>query len=126
MNVGEWTWTSEKVRGERWATNYKEHFKICQIGRHFVIKPSWEAHQPREGDLVIEIDPGGAFGTSQHASTRLVLTAMERVDRLHPPPRHVLDLGCGERHSFNRCGALMARLYRLGGGLRRGGRRYRP
>src|SRR5690606_19307690 len=56
--VGELT---EHVRLEEdWANAWKQHFHVLRIGRHFVIRPTWCEHTPREGDLVIDLDPGMA------------------------------------------------------------------
>ena len=66
------------VAEEDWAHAWKQYFKPQRIGERFVVKPTWEAFSPAPGDLVIEIDPGMAFGTGLHATTRLCLRALER------------------------------------------------
>ncbi|NOG50665.1 MAG: 50S ribosomal protein L11 methyltransferase [Chloroflexi bacterium] len=63
-----------------------------RIGRRFVVRPVWEDYTPEAGDLVIALDPGMAFGTGTHATTRLCLMSMEDLMR---PGLSVLDLGCG-------------------------------
>jgi ribosomal protein L11 methyltransferase len=77
-----------------WAEAWKVHFHVLRIGRRLVIKPSWRRHA-REGDeVVIDLDPGMAFGTGLHPTTRLCLEALEaRADRA--PLGRVLDAGCG-------------------------------
>ena len=95
LTVDPWSWRSEEVDPKTWQEAYKRYFTVNRIGRHFVIKPSWEAHETKPGELLIEMDPGMAFGTGLHASTRLVMHALERVARLGPSPQSVLDLGCG-------------------------------
>ncbi|GAK59681.1 ribosomal protein L11 methyltransferase [Candidatus Vecturithrix granuli] len=75
-----------------WAGQWKRFFKPIRIGKHLVIKPSWEKFEARPEDLIIEIDPGMAFGTGLHASTRLMLTLMEQYLR---PGNMVLDVGIG-------------------------------
>lgn len=75
-----------------WATQWKHFFKPVRIGKHLVIKPSWETFTAQPEDLIIEIDPGMAFGTGLHASTRLMLTLMEQYLR---PGNMVLDVGIG-------------------------------
>jgi ribosomal protein L11 methyltransferase len=92
---GPWTWRSTQVDPKSWLEAYKRYFKVNRIGRTFVIKPSWESYQPGPGELMIEMDPGMAFGTGLHASTQLVMHALERVARTGPAPQSVLDLGCG-------------------------------
>jgi len=86
------------VRNEDWANNWKVHFKPVRIGERLVIKPTWEEYQPLDGDLVIQIDPGMAFGTGAHPTTRMCLESLERIcfnasgGRL---PGAVLDVGTG-------------------------------
>jgi len=67
------------IQEEDWANNWKEHFKPCRIGSKLVIKPTWESFPAEEGDIVIDLDPGMAFGTGTHPTTRLCLEAMERI-----------------------------------------------
>jgi ribosomal protein L11 methyltransferase len=80
------------VREEDWAHAWKQFYKPMRIGRRVVLKPSWEEFAVGPDDLVIELDPGMAFGTGLHPSTRLCVTALE--DYLRPGDR-VLDLGTG-------------------------------
>lgn len=75
-----------------WANAWKEHFPPLRVGEHLVIKPSWRAWDAAPGDIVIELDPGMAFGTGLHPSTRLCLTLLERHLR---PGMRVLDQGSG-------------------------------
>jgi ribosomal protein L11 methyltransferase len=93
--IESWSWKSVDADPALWQEAYKRFFQINRIGRHVVIKPSWEKYASIPGDLVAEIDPGMAFGTGLHASTRLVLRAMERIARTGPNPNKVLDLGTG-------------------------------
>lgn len=67
------------VAEEDWATAWKQYFKPQRVGRHFVVRPTWETYEPQPGDRVILIDPGMAFGTGLHATTRLCLRALEDV-----------------------------------------------
>ena len=80
------------VAEEQWASAWKEHFQVTRIGGRFVIKPSWRDHQPQEGDVVIELDPGMAFGTGLHPTTQMCLLALEKHLRAGD---RVLDLGTG-------------------------------
>ncbi len=64
-------------RDEAWEDSWKQHFHPIHVGR-FVIRPSWEAYQPKDGDRVIDMDPGMAFGTGWHETTRLCLSLIER------------------------------------------------
>lgn len=78
-----------------WAEAWKEHFHVLRLGRRLVIKPSWRRHHRRTDDeVVIDLDPGMAFGTGLHPTTRLCLEALEaRADR--GPLGRALDVGCG-------------------------------
>jgi ribosomal protein L11 methyltransferase len=82
---------SERVE-EEWATAWKEHYHVHRVGRRLVIRPSWRPHEQQPDDLIIELDPGMAFGTGLHPSTQLTLAALE--DEVRPGMR-VLDLGVG-------------------------------
>jgi ribosomal protein L11 methyltransferase len=95
MRIQPWTWGTKQVDPAAWEDAYKKFFKTTKVGRHLVVKPSWESHRPEPGDLVLELDPGMAFGTGQHASTRLVIHAMERLAHQGFVPKTMLDLGCG-------------------------------
>ncbi|MCD6520253.1 MAG: 50S ribosomal protein L11 methyltransferase [Anaerolineae bacterium] len=77
---------------EDWAESWKAFFPPQHIGEHTVIVPTWHTYIPREGEVVIRLDPGMAFGTGLHASTRLCLIAIEQLLR---PGMHVLDVGTG-------------------------------
>jgi len=67
------------VKEEDWANNWKEYFKPVRIGRRVVIKPSSEEFAATAADLVLEVDPGMAFGTGTHPTTRLCLAALEQI-----------------------------------------------
>lgn len=79
------------IREEDWATGWRQHFTPTRIGRRLVIKPTWEPFAPEPGDVVIELDPGMAFGTGTHPTTRLCLEALEKLGRTGD----VLDVGTG-------------------------------
>ena len=95
QTVAPWNWSADPVSDEDWQEVYKQHFKVNRIGRYVVVKPSWETHEPRPQDLLVELDPGMAFGTGLHASTTLVVRAMERMAHNQPAPKSVVDLGTG-------------------------------
>lgn len=83
------------VGSEDWAQNWKQHFTAVRIGRRLVVKPSWEAFAAGEGDVMVTLDPGMAFGTGTHGTTRLCLEALAALfDRGERLPR-VLDVGTG-------------------------------
>ncbi len=80
------------VAEEDWATAWKQYFKPQKIGERFVVKPTWEEYAAAPNDVVIQIDPGMAFGTGLHATTRLCLLGLER--HLFPGAT-VTDVGTG-------------------------------
>ncbi len=80
------------VAEEDWAESWKEHFHVERFGERIVVVPSWRTYDARPGDAVLKLDPGMAFGTGQHETTRMCLEALERAVR---PGMRVLDAGCG-------------------------------
>lgn len=79
-----------------WAEAWKAFFPILRVGRRLVIRPTWRRHRARREDVVIALDPGMAFGTGLHPTTRLCLAALEPLaadGRL--AGARVLDVGCG-------------------------------
>lgn len=80
------------LKEEDWATAWKAYFKPVRIGTHFLIKPTWEQAEVQEGDVVLELDPGMAFGTGTHPTTSLCLGTLEDVIQ---PGQTVFDLGTG-------------------------------
>jgi ribosomal protein L11 methyltransferase len=83
---------TKSIAQEDWSSNWKHYFKPLRIGEHFVIKPSWETFEASPDDVLIEIEPGMAFGTGLHESTRLCMQFLEHY--AHPGDR-VLDVGTG-------------------------------
>lgn len=77
---------------EDWAEAWKKYYTILRVGARVVIKPSWLAYTPRADDVVIELDPGMAFGTGLHPTTRLCLRALEAHQGA---AARVLDVGTG-------------------------------
>jgi ribosomal protein L11 methyltransferase len=78
---------------DEWRDVWKQYFRATRVGRTFLVRPSWDPQPASEGDRIIDIDPGRAFGTGGHASTRLVIGLCEEIaDRR---VARFLDLGCG-------------------------------
>ncbi len=75
-----------------WENEWKKHFKPRRIGNSFVVKPTWEEFESQPGDHIIVLDPGQAFGTGDHPTTRMCLEFLEKYVQ---SGRSVLDLGCG-------------------------------
>jgi ribosomal protein L11 methyltransferase len=78
-----------------WRDAWKRYFKVSHITRRLVVVPSWETYIPAPDELVIDLDPGMAFGTGTHASTRLVLEELQALADAGAGPPRVLDVGCG-------------------------------
>lgn len=78
---------------DEWKDKWKEFFKPSKMTDNIVIKPTWEEYEPAEGEMVIEIDPGMAFGTGTHATTRMCVKHLEKY--ITSENDKVLDLGCG-------------------------------
>jgi ribosomal protein L11 methyltransferase len=77
---------------EDWANAWKEHFQVTRIARHFVVRPTWRDYRANPGDVVIDLDPGMAFGTGLHPTTALCLGWLESLDLANT---RVLDAGAG-------------------------------
>jgi ribosomal protein L11 methyltransferase len=75
--VGPATLTSRRVHDPGWGVRWKEFFRPLRIGRRLVIRPSWERTPVKEDDIVVELDPGMAFGTGQHPTTKMCLELLE-------------------------------------------------
>ena len=84
------------VQEADWADAWKAYFPVMRIGRRLVIRPTWRRHRREPGDVVLALDPGMAFGTGLHPTTRLCLAALEAVaDRGRLADARILDVGCG-------------------------------
>ena len=86
---------SEAVPEAEWRDAWKRYFKVTRITRQFVVVPSWEQHVAHDSEVVIDLDPGMAFGTGTHASTRLVMEELQELADRDVTPARVLDVGCG-------------------------------
>ena len=92
LDLGPTRVTYKPVQEEDWANAWKVYFKPERIGKKTVIKPTWEQYKQQEGDLVIELDPGMAFGTGNHATTALCLQMLEEYVQ---PGMDIMDVGTG-------------------------------
>ena len=95
---------SERASHEdEWRDVWKQFFRATRVGRSFIVRPSWDPGAITTGDRVIDLDPGRAFGTGGHATTRLVIRLAEELEARRlaqpgeaaPPIQRFLDLGCG-------------------------------
>jgi ribosomal protein L11 methyltransferase len=82
----------EHVEGDGWRDGWKAYFKPTRVGTRLVVKPSWEPYEAAPDDVVLTLDPAGAFGTGTHETTRLVLGELEEIV---VPGQPVLDVGTG-------------------------------
>lgn len=80
------------VRESDWADNWKQFFKVTEIGNRLVIRPTWEEYNGDGSRAVLNIDPGAAFGTGTHATTR---SCLELLEKYVQPGHTMLDVGCG-------------------------------
>jgi ribosomal protein L11 methyltransferase len=94
-----------------WASAWKDHFPVLRVGRRLVIRPSWRRHRRTAEEVVLNLDPGMAFGTGLHPTTRLCLAALEGLAdaRGSFDGARILDVGCGS-------GILSIAAARLGAG----------
>ena len=83
--------TMQGVKEEDWAENWKQYYKPFRIGEHMVVKPTWEPWDTQAGDLIIEIDPGMAFGTGTHETTSMCVSLIEKYYQ----GGSLLDVGTG-------------------------------
>jgi ribosomal protein L11 methyltransferase len=80
-----------EVAEEDWAEGWKEHYQVERVGR-VIIRPAWRDHVPEPGEVVVSLEPGLAFGTGQHPTTRMCLALLQELLRTDDS---VLDLGTG-------------------------------
>jgi len=90
-DIGSLNVSLENADEENWAHEWKKHFKPLHFGK-VVIVPEWEAYAATPNEVVFTIDPGSAFGTGQHETTRLCIMALQEFLR---PGDMMLDVGCG-------------------------------
>ena len=84
----------EEVVGDAWRDAWKEHYKPYAIAEGLVVRPPWEPYEAKAGEKVLELEPGRAFGTGLHETTRLVARAI-RAHASEVQGKLVIDVGCG-------------------------------
>lgn len=82
----------QTVHEQDWAENWKQYYKPFHAGERLVVKPSWEHYEPKASDLVIEMDPGMAFGTGTHETTNM---CMQMLEKYVEPGMSCIDIGTG-------------------------------
>ncbi len=84
-----------ELKKENWAESWKIHFKAIEVSPRLLVKPSWDATEPKDGQKVVTLDPGMSFGTGQHATTKFCLSAIDEVTEKAGRPLSLLDAGAG-------------------------------
>ncbi len=92
IDIGEGSVSLGQVNEEDWANEWKKYYKPTKIGEKLVVKPTWEDYEVQDGDLVIELDPGMAFGTGTHETTTMCIRELEKYVT---EDSKVFDIGCG-------------------------------
>ena len=99
------------VNEDDWANSWKAYYKPIKIGEKIVIVPAWEKYEASEGEIIVRMDPGMAFGTGSHETTRLVIGLLEKYIK---GGERVLDVGTGSgilAICASKLGAKMCRAY---------------
>ncbi|SHJ75464.1 50S ribosomal protein L11 methyltransferase [Tepidibacter formicigenes] len=92
LDIGEGSVNITEVNEEDWANSWKQYYKPSKVGEKIVVKPTWEDYDKRKGEIVIELDPGMAFGTGTHETTTMCIRELEK--RVNEEAT-VFDIGCG-------------------------------
>ncbi|OEF96942.1 ribosomal protein L11 methyltransferase [Vulcanibacillus modesticaldus] len=92
INIGDGKISISEVNEEDWASGWKKYYKPVKIADKILITPTWEEVEPKSDEIVIELDPGMAFGTGTHPTTVMCIQALEKVIK---GDEEVIDVGCG-------------------------------
>lgn len=92
INPGQYEISISTLEEEDWSESWKQYYKPTQVGKNIIIKPTWEDYDAKASDIVIDMDPGMAFGTGTHETTQLCVAAMEECIQQGDT---VFDIGCG-------------------------------
>lgn len=91
-DIGSWNVTIHKQEIVDWSKKWKEHWKPSKISNRIVICPTWEKYEKKNDEIIVNIDPGNAFGTGTHATTQLCVNACEKYMSKNAV---IADVGCG-------------------------------
>ncbi len=94
-NLGSWQVKTREVPEEEWSENWKKFWHPQKIGQKVVICPTWEEYKPEKEDILIKLDPGSAFGTGTHPTTRLCIQALEKLIPEFSGQVSMADVGTG-------------------------------
>ena len=92
LDLGEAKVEHEKMHEEDWANTWKQYYKPTKVGEKIVVKPIWEEYEAKDGELVVDLDPGMAFGTGTHETTIMCIQSLEKYVK---EDSTVFDVGCG-------------------------------
>ncbi|MCC0699898.1 50S ribosomal protein L11 methyltransferase [Clostridioides sp. ZZV15-6383] len=92
IDIGEGSVSLDQVNEADWANAWKAYYKPTKVGQRVVVKPTWEDYAIKDGDLIIELDPGMAFGTGTHETTSMCIRELEKYVN---KDSKVFDIGCG-------------------------------
>lgn len=91
-DIGSWNVSVKKQEIVDWSKKWKEHWKPTKISERIVICPTWEKYDAKDNEIIVNIDPGNAFGTGTHATTQLCVKAYEKHAGKNDK---IADIGCG-------------------------------
>jgi ribosomal protein L11 methyltransferase len=92
INIGDVKVEISEIDEKNWEDSWKKYYKPLKVGKRIVVRPIWEEYHPKEGEIVIDLDPGMAFGTGTHETTKMCLEFLEDIVK---PGVVVFDVGCG-------------------------------
>lgn len=92
LDVGDFSITITQVDDVDWANEWKRYYKPFKVGQRLVVVPSWETWEPGDGEVLLRLDPSGAFGSGTHETT---FTCLEAIGKYLEPDDLVFDIGCG-------------------------------
>ncbi len=92
LRIGPGTIGIRSLEGKAWSEAWKDQFQVLHVTPNLTLLPTWETYEPVEGETVIVLEPGAAFGTGGHPTTRLCLRALVHYMR---PGDRIADVGCG-------------------------------
>ncbi len=92
IDFGPGTVNSTEIFEEDWANEWRKYYKPKRVTERLTVKPTWEPYTASENEIVVEMDPGGAFGTGTHETTMM---CMSQLDKTVTPGCTVYDIGCG-------------------------------
>ncbi|HLR15448.1 MAG TPA: 50S ribosomal protein L11 methyltransferase [Bacillota bacterium] len=92
IDLGACTFTTTEIHEQDWATAWEKYYKPVHVTETLTVAPTWENYEAKHGEIVIELDPGMAFGTGTHETTNLCMKALQKYIT---PNDVVIDVGCG-------------------------------